>query len=207
MILISLETGPLQTNCYILGDEKTKEAAVVDPGGNAGEIMNHLVRNGLTCKMIIITHAHFDHVGGLADLKEKTGAKVVIHSSEKDALPFQSRMAMLFGLRVKDPAPADMTVEEGDVLKIGGIEMEVIHTPGHSPGSICLIIRSEKVIIDGDLLFQGSVGRSDFPGGSHEDLIDNVRRKLFTLGDDWKVYPGHGPATTIGMEKKSNPFF
>jgi hydroxyacylglutathione hydrolase len=116
-------------------------------------------------------------------------------------------MALLFGMRVENPPPADKTVEEGDVLKVGAIAMKVLHTPGHSPGAISLVIEGEKKVIVGDTLFEGSIGRTDFPGGSLEELTDNVRKKIFPLGDDWEVYPGHGPATTVGRERRHNPFF
>jgi glyoxylase-like metal-dependent hydrolase (beta-lactamase superfamily II) len=207
MIFEMFEVGPLQTNCYIVGDPASGEAAVIDPGGDADVILKSLSRHKLRCRTIIITHAHFDHVGACAEMKERTGAEVIIHEIEGEFLPVQSRMAMLFGMRVKNPPPADRTVREGDSIQVGSIEMKVLLTPGHSPGSICLSIEKEKTVMVGDLLFQGSVGRTDFPGGSHEELISNVRKKIFTLDDDWKVYPGHGPATTVGMEKRHNPFF
>ncbi|MBI5528047.1 MAG: MBL fold metallo-hydrolase [Deltaproteobacteria bacterium] len=207
MIFTGLEVGPLQTNCYIAGDEASKEAAVIDPGGDADRILAVLKKHGLKCTAIVITHAHFDHVGACAEIKEKTGAPVVTHVLEKDALPMQGRMAMFFGAVMKDPPPPDRTVEEGDTIKVGSIEMKVIHTPGHSAGGICLAIEAEKTVIVGDTLFADSIGRTDFPGGSYDDLIGGVREKIFPLGDDWKVYPGHGPATTIGHERRHNPFF
>ena len=207
MIFLGFEVGPLQTNCYIVGDEASKEAAVVDPGGDARLILGALKEHGLRCTAIVITHAHFDHVGATAELKRETGAPVIIHAAEKDLLPMQSRMARLFGMQVKDPPPADRTVVEGDIIKVGAIEMKVLHTPGHSPGGICLVIESEKKVIVGDTLFADSIGRTDFPGGSLDELLDGVRTKIFTLGDDFEVYPGHGPATTVGRERKHNPFF
>ncbi|MFA6032610.1 MAG: MBL fold metallo-hydrolase [Myxococcota bacterium] len=207
MIIETLPVGPLETNCYIAGDEATHKAAVIDPGGDTQIILKALARHKLECVMIIITHAHFDHVGGLSELKEKTGAEVVVHADENEALTMQGDMARMFGVRMKNPPPADRTIKEGDRLEIGKLVLEVIHTPGHSPGSVCLIARAAKKVFAGDLLFAGSIGRTDFPGGSFDDLTHNVRTKIFTLGDDFEVFPGHGPSTTVGRERKTNPFF
>jgi glyoxylase-like metal-dependent hydrolase (beta-lactamase superfamily II) len=205
MILMHLETGPLQVNTFIVGDEKTKEAMVVDPGGNVPDILMALAKQKLTCKIIFNTHTHWDHTGGNAELKKATGAPIVTHADEAAALGTASMQASLFGLRVPSSPPADQTVAEGDVVKVGELSLKVIELPGHSPCGLGLLI--DKYAIVGDALFAGSIGRTDFPGGDLNTLLDNIRRKLFTLPDDTIVLSGHGPQTTVGREKKFNPFF
>lgn len=205
MILKHLETGPLAVNTYIVGDEQTKEAVVVDPGGHVPEILRALAEDDLSCKMIINTHTHWDHVGGNAELKKQTGAELITHPDEAAALGTTSVQASLFGMRVPESPPADRTIVEGDTLAIGQIEARIVELPGHSPCGLGLVL--DGYVIVGDSLFAGSIGRTDFPGGSFEALIQNVREKLFTLPDDTIVLPGHGPSTTIGREKESNPFF
>jgi len=207
MIFKYFETGPLLVNCYIIGDENTKEAVVIDPGGDVERILSALEEDSLNCKMIINTHCHFDHIGGNKGLKEATGAPIYIHPLEKELLTKMGSLAMSFGVPVEDSPPPDGFLEEGDVIKVGGeIELEVLHTPGHSPGHISLYLRGKKMAVVGDVLFRFSVGRTDFPGGSHRQLIQSIKTKLYPLGDDCEIYPGHGPPTTIGLEKKYNPF-
>jgi hydroxyacylglutathione hydrolase len=207
MIFKYLETGPLLVNCYIVGDEKSREAIVVDPGGDADNIMQALEEDHLKCKMIVNTHAHFDHIGANKALSEKTGAGIYIHPSEKDLLGSMSSMAMHFGTEVEQSPPATGFLNDGDVITLGkDLKIDVLLTPGHSPGSITLYIKSENLAIDGDVLFQYSIGRTDFPGGSHRELINSIKTKLFPLGDNCEIYPGHGPPTTIKQEKKYNPF-
>ncbi|MBN2498221.1 MAG: MBL fold metallo-hydrolase [Deltaproteobacteria bacterium] len=210
MVFDSLETGPLMTNCYIVGDSDSGQAAVVDPGGHVGAIRSALDRHELECTLIVNTHAHFDHVGGNAELKKATGAEIVIHPAEKSWLLELGKHARLFGVCVENSPPADRTVDEGDVLWVGergkGVQMEVFHTPGHSPGSISLVLSGEKKILVGDLVFAGSIGRTDLPGGSFDALVASVHEKIFTHSDDTRLYPGHGPATTVGRERRSNPF-
>jgi len=207
MIFKYFETGPLLVNCYIVGDEKSKEAIVVDPGGNVENILDALKEDDLKVKMIINTHAHFDHIGGNKGLSEATGAGIYIHPDEKEMLMSMNSMAMHFGTEVEQsPAPAGF-LNDGDIIKLGDkLTIQVLLTPGHSPGSICLYIKDENMVIDGDLLFQYSVGRTDFPGGSHAELIKSIKTKLFPLGENVEVYPGHGPPTTLKQEKKYNPF-
>jgi len=206
MIFKYLETGPLLVNCYIIGDEKSKEAVVIDPGGDVDRILGALAEDGLNCKMIINTHAHFDHIGGNKGLSQATGAGIYIHQAEKEMLGQMSSMAIHFGMEAEQsPAPSGF-LKEGDVVRVGSIELEVLETPGHSPGSITLKVKGETVAIVGDLLFQFSVGRSDFPGGSHQQLIKSIKTRLYPLGDNCEVYSGHGPPTTIKQEKKFNPF-
>lgn len=206
LVFDSLETGPIMTNCYIVGDSESHLAAVVDPGGHAGAIESCLTRHKLTCKWIINTHAHFDHVGGNRDLKKKTGAEILIHPAEAEWLTALGVQARMFGLSAENSPAADRTIDEGDVIQVGKLKLTVRHTPGHSPGSISLVIEGEKRILVGDLVFAGSVGRTDLPGGSFETLVASVKKKIFTHPDDTRLYPGHGPATSVGEERRHNPF-
>ncbi len=205
MVVIQLETGPLAVNTYIVGDEKTKEAMVIDPGGDVPAILSALAKQGLTCKLIFNTHTHWDHIGGNGELKKATGATLVTHADEAPDLANAPVQASFFGMNVPPSPGADRLVGEGDVLKVGGIEMKVIELPGHSPCGLGLLF--DKFAIVGDALFAGSIGRTDFPGGDLNTLLDNIRRKLFTLPDETVVLSGHGPRTTVGREKKFNPFF
>lgn len=188
-MLRMLSVGPYQANCYILGCDKTKQGLIIDPGDEVFRIVNEITKLGLSIKYILITHGHIDHVGGAQELKKITKAPVMIHSLDEPGLGFS----------------ADSHLSDGQEIPLGNYMIKVIHTPGHSPGGVCLY--APGVIFTGDTLFAGSVGRTDFPGGSHEQLIINVKEKLFNLGDDIHVYPGHGPHSTIGRERMSNPFF
>ncbi len=204
MILKTLIVGPLETNCYVLGDEKSKEAVVIDPGGDFAEIEEQLQTAELQVKYIILTHGHFDHTGALAQLKETTGAKVLIHA-EDAAMLSSGGGAQAFLLETGNaPGSADGTIEEGDRIQFGQYQLEVLHTPGHSPGGISLF--TDKMIFVGDSLFCGSIGRTDLPGGSYDQLIESIKRKLLSKGDDCIVYPGHGPSSTVGEERRNNPF-
>jgi glyoxylase-like metal-dependent hydrolase (beta-lactamase superfamily II) len=207
MIHKALAVGLLEVNCYILGDEETKEAVVIDPGGDEAEILEVLKYHGLQLKTIIDTHGHFDHVDANQPLKDATGAPIAIHALDADMLAKPSAEAMFFtGNRLR-LSQADVLLKEGDVLSFGKYRMKVLHTPGHTPGGISLVMEGDTLVYVGDLLFQGSIGRTDFPGGSFEDLINAVRTKIFPLGDNYTVFPGHGPVTTVGQERKYNPFF
>ena len=205
VILRMLVVGPIQANCYVLGCERTKEAAVIDPGGDVDKILMTLAKDKLRCVYIINTHGHFDHTGDNKRLKEVTGAKLVIHRADAPMILDQGSSGSLWGMEVEDSPPPDLYVEERDVITFGDISLQVIHTPGHSPGGISLL--SNKMVFVGDTLFAGSIGRTDLPGGDYETLIRNVKEKIFPLGDDVVIYPGHGPKTTVGREKRSNPFF
>ena len=205
MILRMLVVGPIQANCYVLGCERTKEAAVIDPGGDVDKILMTLAKDKLRCVYIINTHGHFDHTGDNKRLKEVTGAKLVIHRADAPMILDQGSSGSLWGMEVEDSPPPDLYVEERDVITFGDISLQVLHTPGHSPGGISLL--SNKMVFVGDTLFAGSIGRTDLPGGDYETLIRNVKEKIFPLGDDVVIYPGHGPKTTVGREKRSNPFF
>jgi len=205
VILKGLEINTMGVNCYIVGCEETKEVAVIDPGGNARGIVSVLEEDGLKAVYIINTHGHIDHIGGNRGVKEATGAKILIHEADaKMLVNAVSNFSFLMGSKVTSP-PADEFIKEGDRIKIGNtVELEVIHTPGHSAGGVCL--KTGDIIFVGDTLFQGSIGRTDFPGGSHKQLIDNIKQKLLCYDDETVCYPGHGPATTIGFERRHNPF-
>jgi hydroxyacylglutathione hydrolase len=205
MIIQSMLVGPIQANCFILGCEKTKEAVVIDPGDEANRILSGLQKKSLQLKYIINTHGHFDHVGGNKVLKDKTGAPILIHQAEAPMLAHLADSAAVWGMRIENSPPADRLLEDGDKITFGEITLEVIHTPGHSLGGISLY--TPKDLFVGDTLFAGSIGRTDFPGGDYDTLIASVRNRLFVLGDDVRVFPGHGPDTTIGTERKYNPFF
>lgn len=200
-----MEVGPLAENAYIVAHRASGKAAVVDPGEDAEEILGQLAAEGLSLDKILLTHGHFDHVGGVRLLKERTGAMVYIHADEVDRMLGAPRQAAIFGLGVSRPPAPDVLVGEADVVPLGDQEFRVLHTPGHTPGHVTFV--SGRLAFVGDLIFAGSVGRTDLPGGSHEALLRSVRTKIFTLPDDTTLLPGHGPTTTVGEEKRSNPFF
>jgi len=204
LIVKMLHVGPLQTNCYIVGCEDTKEGAIIDPGGDAKRILAEVERLGLKIKYVINTHGHFDHTLANQEVVEATGASLAIHSADASMLT-QGGGARFFGIIGKASPPADVILDEGQVLTLGQIELQVLHTPGHSPGSICLYSEDEGVLFDGDVLFNMGMGRYDLPGGSYRVLMDSIQR-LLALPDETTVYPGHGPATTIGRERRGNPF-
>ncbi|MCB9494928.1 MAG: MBL fold metallo-hydrolase [Desulfobacteraceae bacterium] len=207
MILKVLPVGPIMANCFVLGCEKTREAAVIDPGDEDERILMALADEKLTLKYIINTHGHFDHVAANKAMKDATGAKILIHEEDAPMLSHLSSMAVSFGLSAENSPAPDQFIKDGDNIKFGEISLKVIHTPGHSRGGVSLFCEDEKLLFPGDTLFAGSIGRTDLPGGDYSTLIKNVRGKLFPLGDDVRVFPGHGPETTIGTEKKFNPFF
>jgi len=207
MIQKGLTVGLLEVNCYILGDEVSKEAVVIDPGGNEDEILEALDYNKLKLKLIIDTHGHFDHVDANQPLKAATGAQIAIHEADAQMLAQPSNEALFFtGNRLRT-SMADILLKEDDILTFGQYRLKVLHTPGHTPGGISLVLEDHPYVYVGDLLFAGSIGRTDFPGGSYEALINAVRTKIFPLGDNYTVYPGHGPVTTVAQERKYNPFF
>ena len=191
-------------NCYILGCEKTHEAVVIDPGEEADRILTTLSDLKLKVKYIINTHRHFDHVGANRKLKDATGAPLLIHANDARMLDHLSEAAASFGLRAENSPVPDQTLEEGDIVSFGEYSVKVIHTPGHSPGGIAL--HTNGYLFVGDTLFSGSIGRTDLPGGDFETLKSSIQDKLFPLGDDVRVFTGHGPETTIGQEKRFNPF-
>jgi glyoxylase-like metal-dependent hydrolase (beta-lactamase superfamily II) len=204
LIIESLTVGPIMANCFIAGCEKTGEAAVIDPGDESDRILLTLAGLKLKVKYIINTHGHFDHVGANKKMKDATGADLLIHSLDAPMLGYLSRSASAWGLNAEDSPPPDRLLKDGDEVKFGNISLKVIHTPGHSPGGISL--HSNGFLFVGDTLFAGSIGRTDFPGGDFDTLVSSIRKKLFVLGDDVRVFTGHGPETTIGDEKRHNPF-
>lgn len=203
MILKKLELGPFGTNCYIVGSESSKEGMIIDPGDEAEAILRTVKSLGLDIKLIVLTHGHLDHLGALKKVKEATGAELLIHAD--DAYFLQKRpLNAVFGFPYPDTPPPDRVLKDGDSIGIGGLHFLVLHTPGHSPGGICLL--GEGVVFSGDALFNYGIGRTDFTGGSYEELMNSIHTKLMVLPDNIIVYPGHGPATTIGTERQGNPF-
>lgn len=206
MIQKALMVGLLEVNCYILGDEETKEAVVIDPGGDEDEILEVVQHHGFSLKYIIDTHGHFDHVDANQPLKDATSAQIAIHQLDAAMLQ-RANEAIFFTGKPMRSSEADVLLKEGDTLTFGKHRLQVLHTPGHTPGGISLVLEGTNLVYVGDTLFAGSIGRTDFPGGDYDTLIRGVREKLFTLGDHFIVYPGHGPVTTIAQERKYNPFF
>lgn len=205
MILERIVVGNLETNCYIFGSAKEKEVVIIDPGGSPELILSVLY--GLTARVryIINTHGHMDHITANRQIKRRTGAEICIHRADSEMLiDSRKNFSDLMVTPVTSP-PADRLLNDGDVINVGELKLKVIHTPGHSPGGISLV--SDGLIFTGDTLFAGSIGRWDFPGASYNLLLASVRNKLLVLDEDMIVYPGHGPASNIGTEKKENPFF
>lgn len=201
--------GDLSCNCYLAGDPATRQAVVIDPGDDGGRIQQAIERHGLTVVAIVATHAHFDHVLAAEAIRAATGAPFYLHLEDLDLLQWLPASLQLF-LGVPDgPAPpeVDKELDDGDEIEVGGSRLQVVHTPGHSPGSICLLSSdgSNSRLFSGDTLFAMSVGRSDLPGGDPDVLFSSIRQRLFPLGD-MPVYPGHGPATTLDRERVGNPF-
>lgn len=204
MILDTLPTGPLEVNCYIIGCEETKKAAVIDPGGDVDRILQLLNKHELKAVMVINTHGHFDHVGGNRELLDATGAELIIHRDDCPILERAGEHAAAYGLRAESSPAPTRELSGGETIELGNLSLQVIHTPGHSPGGVCLYVNDTLLV--GDTLFAGSIGRTDLPGGDHQLLINGIKEKLLPLPEATKVYPGHGPMTTIGQEKQYNPF-
>lgn len=204
MIIKTLPVGPIMANCFILGCEETLEAVVIDPGDEADRILMALAESSLKLKYIVNTHGHFDHVGANKPLNDATGAPILIHALDAPMLNQIAASASNWGLAGDNSPPPERMLEEGDTIDFGNITLTVIHTPGHTPGGISL--KTGQHVFVGDTLFAGSIGRTDFPGGSFETLRDSIQKKLFVLGDEVRVYTGHGPETLIGRERISNPF-
>ena len=204
MILETVVVGNVFTNCYVIGCEETRIGAIIDPGGNPEKILSLVKTVGINPRYIINTHGHADHIEANGEMKEAFGAQIYIHRSDGPMLTEpEKNLSVFFGPAVLSP-PADRFLSEGDKMTIGRIALNVLHTPGHSPGGISLV--GDGFVLTGDALFAGSIGRTDFPGASYDQLIESIRSKLLTLDEATKVFSGHGPESTIGWEKTHNPF-
>ncbi len=206
MILETFPVGPLACNCTILGDEEAHEAIVIDPGDEVGRIHRRLAEQGLKLKQILVTHGHIDHVGGALKLKRLTGAPIFLNENDLPLLKMMAMQAAWVGMATPETAAPDESLAEGLSVGLDRYPAQVMHTPGHTQGSICLHFVPLKLLVAGDTLFAGSIGRTDLPGGDFGQIMDSLHTRLLALPDDTKVLPGHGAATTIGMERKDNPF-
>lgn len=206
MIHEILPVGPLQCNCSIIGDPATHDAMVIDPGDDIGDILAVVARHALTVRQIVITHAHIDHIGGAMKLKQATGAPILLNQNDKALLDMLPIQATWIGVRDPGGVTIDQDLADGETLKAGNLEAQIIHTPGHTEGSICLLFQEQNILIAGDTLFQGSIGRTDLPGGSTEKILRSIHGKLLPLPEHTLVIPGHGPSTTIAAEREYNPY-
>ena len=206
MIHEILPVGPLQCNCSILGDEATRQAMVIDPGDDIDEVLTILSKHNLKVKQIVVTHAHIDHVGGAMKLRAATGAPILLNRNDLALLKMLDVQAAWVGMAAPGQVEIDQCVGSADTVQAGSLSANVLDTPGHTEGSICLYFPAENKLIAGDTLFAGSIGRTDLPGGSFEKIIRSLHQTVLALPDDTVVVPGHGPLTTIGEERESNPF-
>ena len=206
MILEMLTVGPFQENCYVIGDEEAGVGAVVDPGDEATRIALAVEQTNLEIAQILITHAHIDHVGAIAALVDEYGCPVLMHAEAEPMLKRLPTEAIMMGLRFGKVPAVDRFIEDEEVIPVGGLELRSLYTPGHAPGHLAFYLESAGLLLSGDALFAGSVGRVDLPGGSMEVLMHSIEERFLTLPDETSVYPGHGPKTTIGTERRHNPF-
>ncbi len=209
MIVETFPVGLLQCNCTVLGDPETKDAVVVDPGDDIDKVRALLAEHGLRCRAILVTHTHIDHVGASAPLKAATGASLMLHESDLPLYDNLKIQAEWMGGMIPEPVRAEVDdhIHQGDVVRAGGLAVDVLHTPGHTPGSLCFHVAGEApLLLSGDTLFAGSIGRTDLWGGDYDQEIASIRTRLLALDDRTQVIPGHGPATTIGLERRRNPF-
>ncbi|NLT94779.1 MAG: MBL fold metallo-hydrolase [Clostridia bacterium] len=206
MKIKTLIVGPIETNCYIAYCPETKEGVVIDPGAEGDRIVNTVDDLGVKVKYIINTHGHHDHIKANKKVKEATGAQILIHSGDAPMLTDANKNLSCFtGETTQEPA-ADKELKDGDVITFGNVSLKVLHTPGHTPGCISLLCDTEKICFTGDTLFNGSVGRTDLPGGNYKTLMNSLKEKLINLSNEVRIYPGHGPYSTIGEEKQINPY-
>jgi glyoxylase-like metal-dependent hydrolase (beta-lactamase superfamily II) len=206
MIHEILPVGPLQCNCSVIGDEQSHEAIVIDPGDDIEQVVALIQKHNLQVKQIVITHAHIDHVGGAMKLRAATGAPILLNQNDYALLKMLDVQAAWIGMANPGKVEIDQSLSSNDVLKAGSLAAQVLHTPGHTEGSICLYFPVERTLIAGDTLFAGSIGRTDLPGGSYEKILRSLHERVLALPDDTRVVPGHGPLTTIGEERETNPF-
>jgi hydroxyacylglutathione hydrolase len=204
LIIKRLVVGSLSANCFIVGSEAEREGMVIDPGGNADVICKAIADSGLDIKIIVLTHGHSDHIAALYEVQEKTGAEVYIHIEDADFLEGRGSHSSQFGISYRTPHPPDRLLREGDIIDVGGWHFTVLHTPGHTPGSICLL--TEDKVFTGDTLFRRGIGTTLMPGSSRPQLLNSIRTRLMVLPDDTTIYPGHGRETTIGAERRDNPY-
>ncbi len=204
MIIEKLEVGPFASNCYIVASERGKEAIIIDPGAESNRILERVKDLDLQVKAIVLTHGHMDHVGALKQVKKMTAAEVAIHSADAKFLQMGNSLGFAFGLSAQSSSSPDRLLEGGDTIDTDGLHFLVVHTPGHTPGGICLV--GHGVVFTGDTLFNFSIGRTDMPGGSYSQILESIRAKLMSLPDSTIIYPGHGPQSTIGTERTWNPF-
>lgn len=202
--VIIMPVGPIQGNCYLVYDEETRECMVIDPGAEGTRIVSEIEKNDLRIKYIVNTHGHSDHISANQEVKEATGAELLIHEGDAPMLMDGAKnLSVFIGKSINKPAP-DRLLKEGDELEVGTAKFKVLHTPGHTRGGICLV--GENICFSGDTLFQFSIGRTDLPGGSFQQIVESIKTKLLALDDEVIVFPGHGPHTTIGKERVANPF-
>jgi hydroxyacylglutathione hydrolase len=206
MIHEIFSVGPIQCNCSIIGDEASREAMVIDPGDDVADILAIVRKHGLMVKQIVVTHAHIDHVGGAMKLKKQTGAPILLNQNDSELLKMLDVQAAWLGMMPPEKVSIDQDIRDADVVKAGSLTANVLHTPGHTEGSVCLYFPAQQKLIAGDTLFAGSIGRTDLPGGSFEKILSSLHERVLALPDETIVVPGHGPATTIGEERESNPF-
>jgi hydroxyacylglutathione hydrolase len=206
MIHKILPVGPLQCNCSVIGDEQTREAMVIDPGDDVEQVLDLIRKHNLQVKQIVITHAHIDHVGGAMKLRAATGAPVLLNQNDYALLKMLDVQAAWLGMAAPEKVEIDQDIGQADTVKAGSLVGQVLHTPGHTEGSICLYFPAETMLIAGDTLFAGSIGRTDLPGGSFEKILHSLHDRVLALPDETLVVPGHGPLTRIGEERESNPF-
>ena len=204
MILRCLPVGEMEANCYILACEKTRQGVVVDPGAEPEEVLRAVAEENISVREIVATHGHFDHIGWARDVQQALGAPFAIHREDLFLVHGLKDAAAFFGTTVGEPPEVDRLLADGDEVRFGEEFLRVLHTPGHSPGGITLV--RDRVALVGDCLFAGSIGRTDLPGQSHEVLIASIQDRIMSLGDDTGIYPGHGPSTTVGEERRHNPF-